>query len=150
VCRAIRPFASHAALPEVPCTAAAVFGLLQQASTVVNFSVDDYTALPDSILMLTPHQRISSITLQLFYICFFRPCALFKYGLHPNLFFSGDFRSSAIMEISRGPEPETSVCSDAVEFVMKLCNFVFCVVTPQKKAVLCCTGVEAMKLMQTK
>ena len=61
VCRAIRPFASHAALPEVPCTAAAVFGLLQQASTVVNFSVDDYTALPDSILMLTPHQRISSM-----------------------------------------------------------------------------------------
>jgi hypothetical protein len=70
VCRAIRPFASHAALPEVPCTAATVFGLLQQAPTVVNFSVDDYAALPDSILMLTPYQRISSITLQLFYIRF--------------------------------------------------------------------------------
>ena len=77
-----------------------------------------------------------------------RPCALFKYVLLPNLFFSGDFRASAIMEISIGPQPETLVCSDAVEFVMKLCNFVLCVVTHQKKAVLCCTGVEAGKLMQ--
>jgi hypothetical protein len=45
------------------------------------------------------------------------------------------------------PEPDTLLCSDAVEFVMKLCNFVLCVVTCQKQAVLCCTKVEAMKLM---
>ena len=41
VCKAIRPFVSHAALPEVPCTAA-VYGL-QQASTVLNSSDDIWT-----------------------------------------------------------------------------------------------------------
>jgi hypothetical protein len=45
------------------------------------------------------------------------------------------------------PEPDTLVCSDAVKFVMKLCNFVVCVVAHQKKAILCCTRAEAMQLM---
>ena len=35
--------ALYAALPEVPCIAAAVFGLLQQESTVVNVGDDVWT-----------------------------------------------------------------------------------------------------------
>ena len=44
--------APYAALPEVPCTATAVFGLLQQASTVLNFGDDVWTCAQISVYIL--------------------------------------------------------------------------------------------------
>ena len=62
VCKAIRPFVSHAALPEVPCTAA-VYGL-QLASTVLNSSAPHVTPLMSRLTRhafhVTPHPSHAS------------------------------------------------------------------------------------------